>query len=371
MTDKILIVDDDEDLRGLLEYSLADCGYKVLTACNGQEGMRLFEEWHPDLVILDVMMPMMNGWEACRQIRRLSNVPIIMLTAKAKDEEVIYGLDKGADEYVTKPFSVDVLLARVEAILRRAKRERASAQADVEELKQNIVSCTTHELRTPVAVILSSLELVLRDAFQGDPQGQQLFIARAQKSAQNLRWLIDDLLFLVEMNDTGALDITRRPLSVQNELELLLADTQPMQKERELTVRCECPEGLMVNASQQRFRHALHHLLDNALKFSPIGGTVEIKASATADSSAGKDGLIIAFRDQGPGIDPALHERIFERFYQVDSSIARAYGGLGIGLTIARAIARAHGGDVTVESTPGQGSTFRLILPAAPADLDI
>lgn len=361
MVEKILIIDDDKDLLKLLKFNLANRGYKVHTAHEGQEGVRQFEEWQPDLVILDIMMPKMDGWEVCRLIRRQSNVPIIMLTAKDKDEEVIYGLDKGADEYITKPFNVEVLVARMEALLRRTKWEQETAQADVEELKRNIVACTSHELRTPVDVILSSLDLVLRDAFQDDPQRQKLFIARAQRSAQSLRWLIDDLLLLVRM-DEGALPIMRRPLSVQNELERLLTETQPMQEERKLTVRWKCPEGLMVNADKQGFRHALHHLLDNALKFSPTGGTVEIKASTD------KDSLTIAFRDQGPGIDPVLHEHIFERFYQVDISSTRAYGGLGVGLAIARAIARAHGGDVTVESAPGQGSVFRLYVPTAPAD---
>ena len=136
MQKKILVIDDDPNLVRLVEYSLTQEGYEVYKAYDGQEGMRQMYSHQPDLVILDIMMPKMDGWEVCQQIRRQSSVPIIMLTAKTEDTDVIYGLDKGADEYVTKPFSVEVLLARVEAVLRRVKLERESAQADVQELQQ-------------------------------------------------------------------------------------------------------------------------------------------------------------------------------------------------------------------------------------------
>lgn len=123
MRDKnILIIDDDAQLRRLMEYPLTKEGAAVSIAGNGKEGMRLFYSEKPDLVILDVMMPEMDGWETCKSIRQLSDAPIIMVTARGHDDDIIRGLELGADDYITKPFNVKVLLARVRAALRRAEK---------------------------------------------------------------------------------------------------------------------------------------------------------------------------------------------------------------------------------------------------------
>jgi signal transduction histidine kinase len=319
----------------------------------------------PDLVILDVMMPEMTGWEVCKRIREKSDVPIIMLTAIRQEEAVVQGLDLGADEYLIKPVRIKELRARVEAVLRRATRERQAAQEEVEVLKRNITGAISHELRTPVAAILMALDLVLHQAFRDDAKQQRQFIANAQHNAEALRHLIDDLLVVAQL-DQG-LDILRRSLSVPAELDRLLGSTRPTAQARNICVVCHCPTGLTVSADPSKFQHALRHLLDNALKYSPGGAEVTVGAESNADGS-----VAIAFSDQGPGIDPVVHQRIFERFYQtnMDTGQKGNYDGLGIGLSIARAIARAHGGDVTVDSVPGQGSTFRLVLPAASADWD-
>ncbi|RLC82519.1 MAG: DNA-binding response regulator [Chloroflexi bacterium] len=116
---KILIIDDDPELLKLLKKGLERRNFSLITAQNGPEGLRLLYEHKPSLVILDIMMPKMDGWEVCRRIREMTNAPIIILTAKAREEDIIYGLDLGADDYVTKPFSISELVARIEAILRR------------------------------------------------------------------------------------------------------------------------------------------------------------------------------------------------------------------------------------------------------------
>ena len=125
MNDKILIIDDDPVLVELIQYNLEEEGYQVSTARNGQEGIRLFFTNRPDVVILDLMMPKLNGYEVCKRIREMADTPIIMLTAKGREEDIIQGLDLGADDYLTKPFRVRILLARVRAVLRRARAEPA------------------------------------------------------------------------------------------------------------------------------------------------------------------------------------------------------------------------------------------------------
>ncbi len=361
----ILVVDDDPGVLFTISSSLKRSGYAVHTAERGLEGLRKAKAVSPDLVILDVLMPEMTGWEVCRRIREESDVPIIMLTAIRQEDAVVQGLDLGADEYLIKPVRIKELRARVEAVLRRTMRERQAAQEGVEALKLNIMGAVSHELRTPVAAILMELDLVLHKAFRDDLEQQMQFISNAQQNAEALRHLTDDLLVVAQLDE--GLDILRRPVSVRAELDRLLGRTRSTAQARSIRVVCHCSTELTASADPSKFQHALRHLFDNALKFSPDGGEVTVVAESTTSG-----GVAIAFSDQGPGIDPVLHQRIFERFYQTDVESGRKgnYDGLGVGLPIARAIARAHGGGVTVDSAPGQGGIFRVVLPAAPADWD-
>jgi signal transduction histidine kinase len=361
----ILVVDDDPGVLFTISSSLKRSGHSVHTAERGLEALEKVDTVSPDLVILDVMMPEMTGWEVCQRLREKSDVPIIMLTAIRQEDAVVQGLDLGADEYLIKPVRIKELRARVEAVLRRATRERQAAQQEVVALKQNIMGAMSHELRTPVAAILMALDLVLHQAFHDDAEQRRQFIANAQQNAEALRHLIDDLLVVAQLDE--GLDILRRPVSVPVELDRLVELAQPTTQARNISVVCFCASELTVSADPAKFRHALRHLLDNALKFSPDGGEVTVVAESDRSGS-----VTVAITDQGPGVDPALHQSIFERFYQENAHRGRSgnYDGLGIGLAIARAIAQTHGGDVTLDSTPGRGSTFALILPAAPADWD-
>lgn len=119
MYEKILVVDDEKSIVDIVKFNLEREGYRPITASDGYEAMDQFQKEAPDLIILDVMMPGMDGYEVCRKIREESNVPIIMLTARAEEIDTVLGLEMGADEYVTKPFSMRELMARVRTGLRR------------------------------------------------------------------------------------------------------------------------------------------------------------------------------------------------------------------------------------------------------------
>ena len=118
---KILIIDDDLTLVNALKLYLSKAGFEVLTAANGIEGLQTLYNERPDLVVLDIMMPKMDGWEVCKRIRELSDVPIIMLTARDQETDRVMGLKMGADDYIAKPFSLKELEARLEAVLRRTR----------------------------------------------------------------------------------------------------------------------------------------------------------------------------------------------------------------------------------------------------------
>jgi len=121
VAERILAIDDDQLLLQLIQRSLESGGYEVSTASDGQSGLQQFHEFQPHLVILDVMMPHMDGWETCRRVRDVSTVPIIMLTALGSHQDIVKGLNMGADDYLVKPFHPEELQARVEAVLRRLR----------------------------------------------------------------------------------------------------------------------------------------------------------------------------------------------------------------------------------------------------------
>lgn len=358
----ILIVEDEQDLIQVMSLKLKREGHSVFTAENGQEALLKVEEYLPDLVILDIMLPEMSGWDICTQIRKISAIPIIMVTALAADHDVIKGLDLGADEYVTKPFQLQTLVARVNAILRRIDWDRANAAKEVDELKRSITGMISHELRTPLAAIMSTLDLALQEAFKDNQDAQRDFIHDARLNAVVMRQLVDDLLTMVRI-DQG-LELLRRTTSIQAEIKRMLEVFEDLLQESRVSVRYTCPGELAANIDQLLFRQALQHLFVNAVKFSPEGGQVWVVAEPLPDG-----GVEIDVHDQGDGIAEEYHEKIFDRFYQIDMSDHRQHEGLGVGLFISRYIARAHGGDVSLISNPGNGSIFSLSLPGEAASV--
>lgn len=146
MTAKVLVTEDDASLRDVLQLALQEAGYQVQTAANGLEGLRRMYRWQPDLVILDVMMPQMDGWEACQRIREISDVPVLMLTAKTGEANELKGLREGADHYMTKPFLVSVLVARVEALLRRSRLHQGNSKPTVVTVGDLKIDLARHEV---------------------------------------------------------------------------------------------------------------------------------------------------------------------------------------------------------------------------------
>lgn len=146
----ILVIDDDRSIVELVKLYLTTEGYSVEVAHNGREGLRLFNQSQPALVLLDLMLPELDGYEVCRQIRRESNVPIIMMTAKGDDIDTIVGLELGADDYVAKPFNTRELIARIKAVLRRTETvalpNTAPPVKNVIELGNTRIDLARHEV---------------------------------------------------------------------------------------------------------------------------------------------------------------------------------------------------------------------------------
>ena len=358
---RLLIVDDDPFVTESLRVGLGDHGHQVFAGHNGREGVQLVEELTPDLVIIDMTMPVMDGLEATEQIRQQSKVPIIMLTAITDEEDVICALEKGVDEYLGKPFRLNELAARIQALIRRYHWEKSEIESEVAQIKQRLIGMLTHEMRTPIATILNTLEIVFASAEEANFQSQLRFLEHVQHHTHILNSLVEDLLMLAQIDE--GLKILRRPFPLHAELERLIDKKRVDLVAQDLIVHNNIPPELKINGDRHKLRHLFHHLLDNAVKFSRPGQEIHIWARQNGSSE-----VELGFEDQGVGIAPRNQTLIFERFFQIEQGDNRAYGGLGVGLSIAKAVAEAHNGRIHVESSPNAGSKFIVTLANAEAD---
>ena len=367
MNDKILIIEDDAPLREWVSYELEADGHEISLAPNGLSGLNVARnESHPDLILLDVGLPGMNGFQVCKALQDdpfTASIPIIFLTARTTLDDKLIGFASGGVDYLTKPFKMAELKARVKAVLHRRNIERQRAQARLDLFKRNLSDIMSHELRTPITKVMVALDLMTQEMLRKRPDRLNRTLERAQVGAHELHWLIEDLLLVAHLaeNNIGAF---RKPTDLVQSIGFIQEQVSNRYEDKKITWHANIPDGHNINMMSNHLRHAVHHLLDNACKFSPQGGQIDIIATPV-----GKAGIEIRIKDHGPGIEPNLHERVFDKFFQADMSETRLYGGLGLGLYIARTLARVYDGDVTIESAPGQqGTTFCLSLPDEASD---
>jgi signal transduction histidine kinase len=365
-TSTILIIDDEPALRLGLAAKIKRQGYQVFTACDGQDGLQKARECLPDLILSDVMMPPPNGFELRRlmeQDPQLASIPFIFLTARSGVDDRVNGIRDGADDYITKPFITEELLARVEAVLRRVRMEQARgrdemkeiARQNMEKLKLEILQNFHHEMRTPLTNIIMPLELVVNKKFE-NPEEQSRFIQMALSSVDRLESLVTDFILLTNI-DYGNLNRIRQPIDIKNHLLLPVEKRLSRYKEKALEFSFETAGQGIITAPRREFTHAVVHLLDNAFKFSTVAGKVSLRVATLSDG-----GAIITVENEGESIPSELQEKVFERFYQVSQGDNRQYEGLGVGLFIARQVFRTMGGDVAILASV-DGCRIQATLP--------
>lgn len=385
---KVLYVEDNPESRMLVRRILEAHGYEVLEAEDGLSALRLAEQETPDLILMDINIPGLDGFEVTTRLRStpsLSRVPIVALTASAVmkgDRERT--LVAGCDGYLQKPVDVDALPAQIEAYL-RGMRERVPLEEELRYLreysyrlvskleqkvaelewahrqlqtldrqKSEFVSTVSHELRTPLTAIKGYAHFLLEGRAGPLTVAQQEALRTILESTEQVIRRVNDILFLQESSQIVP---SRTPVSLRDVASLAIALVWERAREAGIEIVSDIPEELNVTADAEALELLFLHLLDNAIKFTPGGGRVHVRLRDAGESVYGE------VSDTGIGIAPEHHERIFERFYQVDSSTTRAFGGVGLGLAIAKRIVEAHGGQIGVRSAPGQGSTFYFTLP--------
>ena len=383
----ILAIDDTPANLKTLGAALT-CDYDLQVASSGVEGLAYAMESPPDLILLDIMMPEMDGYEVCRRLKadaRLKNIPVIFITAMTEAEAETAGLELGAADYLTKPINVSIARLRIQNLLERetlrkqAELHRDQLEEQVKErtlslsiakeaaeaanrLKATILANISHEFRTPMNGVLGMARMA-RQRIQ-DVKAIE-YLNKAENAANRLLATLTGLLDLalaeskrltLERSSFRLADITAR---ASESFGTALHAKNLVIQYHDATPSPSVPEWLI--GDPLRIGQILHELIGNAVKFSQQG-CIEVESHVEEDAS-GRFWLGYRVSDQGIGIAPENHRRIFEPFLQVDGSSTRQYGGNGIGLALCRQLAHHMGGDLTVTSTPGQGATFSLRIP--------
>jgi signal transduction histidine kinase len=361
----VLVVEDNrtllEGLRDLLQIS----GYRVMTAIDAKEALALLETRVPNLILSDIMMPEIDGYQFHAQIRRrpeLVDVPFIFLTARGEEADIRKGKSIGVDEYITKPFDEEDLLIAVRSKLARWSDLRRAREEEIADIKHNILVMLSHEFRTPLAYVVNYAQLLEADRERISSEDYRQFVGGIKRGALRLHELVEDFITLVELQTGEAENAYRlRRAEVADFsawLRTIARRYEPAATEAGLELIIDVPDGLPdLVVDEVYLADAIGRLLDNAIKFTR-GENKSVRVKAHVERGS----LRIAVEDQGQGMLPHELESVFDAMYQVDRA-KREQQGTGSGLAICKGIVELHGGRVDVESQQGEGSTFTIELP--------
>jgi two-component system sensor histidine kinase/response regulator len=378
----VLVVDDNLQNREVAEGHLVGAGYQAIQADGGAEALAVLAGRRPDLILLDVLMPGMDGFETCRRIRAMpeaADVPVLFLTALGDLATHRAALDSGADDFLTKPINRTELLIRVRSLLRIKKmsdelkrnydviREQRDALLTAHRQKEELTALIVHDLKNPLSSILSNAEYVLGRQGLGSEERESL--TDVQRASQAMVRLVMNLLDVAKSED-GALVPRVTELALPH---LLGAICQEMgrrveDKQQRLVLRV-APEVGTMRGDPDLIRRMLENLIDNAYKYGPRKGTITVEALAATMDDGAEPAVEIRVRDEGDGIPVAHRQLIFEKYWRVeDRSKARGgggHGGHGLGLVFCRRAVGVHGGAIWVDDGGGRGGCFCVRLPTA------
>ncbi len=367
---KILIVDDDRLNIRILGGILRAEGYVLGDASSGEQALATYEEFKPNLVLLDVMMPGIDGFETCRRIKSIygeKSAPVIFITAKSESDDVVEGLGAGGADYLPKPFKPKEVLARIRSHLQNqllAEQQQMLVEqlSKANSAKNRFLGMAAHDLRNPLASIRGLAEF-LREGAVGPLNADQLdLIETIHGASQQMLVMVNELLDVATI-ESGELKLHVEPLNVGDLVARCTVMINMEAVKKKTTVVFEPPSpAVVLPADSAKIKQVVDNLLSNAVKYSPPGSTIQARVVAQPETKS----VSLSVRDQGPGIPDGERDKLFKDFSRLSIKPTGGEKSTGLGLAICRKIVEAHRGTIVAENQPGGGCEFRVTLPSQP-----
>ncbi len=368
----ILVADDNPDIRQYM-LSCLNGTYHVQSAKNGAEALEKARELRPDLIISDVVMPKMTGYDLCRAVRAdddLKLTPIILVTSKAAVDDKIEGLEAGANDYLPKPFNAEELFARVGNLLTLRKQQhdlevlnevlqdKNGELKEASELKSQLLRIAAHDLKNPLNNIREFASLIQEEIEEGTDVSEMLDLI--QSSSNKMLELITQILES-EALESGQLEINPEPVDLANVASGLVEQNrrQAQRKGQEILFDVPRADSFIVDGSEEWLAESMENLISNAIKYSPPGKKIWV----TLRRSASK--IEFEVRDDGPGLSEEDKGMLFQKFQRLSARPTGGESSTGLGLSIVKQIVEMHGGDIRVESEVGHGAAFIMAFAAS------
>lgn len=351
---RLLIVDDEASNFEVLEILLFREGFEMCYAASGQEALQQINEVQPDVILLDVMMPGMDGIAVAQQLKsnpQWQHIPILMVTALDAKQDLARCLDAGADDFISKPVDGLELRARVRSMLRI--RQQYDHLQSLMQLREDMVDAIVHDLRNPLTNVVLSAE-ILRSTELSPKQCRH--IHQISGSCHRLASMIDSLLLMARMQ-AGQLEVHREPVDIAEIGQSVVQTLSAIADQKNVTLLTQWPEqSRLSQVDKPLIERVLINLLDNAIKYTPCHTSVELHLEYPTNST-----VQFQIIDHGPGIAPALHQEVFGKY-----NIGQAVEGvaqIGIGLAFCKIAVEAHNGSICITENNPQGSVFTVSIP--------
>jgi signal transduction histidine kinase len=357
---QILIVDDESYARQTIEMLLLKESYELFFAEDAHEALAQLDDEVPDVILSDVMMPNMDGFELCQRIKRnpkWNHVPIILVTALDSKQDLARGLEAGADDFLHKPINGLELRARVRSML-RIKQRHDELQAAL-QMRQDLANMIVHDIRSPLSTIL-----IYCDLLEGELDGHVQTLDTIRSEANRLSSFLTDMLMMAKM-EHGRLMLSQSPVDI-NELAVAVKNSyEPMASLKEISFHLDLPdESNKISLDANLWRRVLDNLVSNAVKFSPTGGNITLKVRYD-EGGLSRNGntphLNLQVVDEGPGIATEHYETIFDKF-KIVATGRRDVKQVGLGLAFCKMVVEAHNGRISVSANKPRGSIFTVEL---------
>lgn len=372
----VLIVDDEATNIKLIQAFLMREGYQLLTALNGEEALALAEKTVPDLVLLDVMMPGIDGFEVCERLKQkqaFKDVPVIMVTALKEREHKVRAMEVGADDFICKPLDGTELLVRVKSLLRiksyhddlMKSYQEITRKNDklrkLEKVKESLTHMIIHDLNNFFMVISGNLQLMELQV-KDQQSSMASYLKKCTTATNDVEDMVRGLLDVHKMEE-GKLVLENKEVNLDALIKTSVESLEQIAKKNKINLKfLKKADHTRIQGDWGILKRVMGNLLNNAFRHTPDGGSVEVEIAPAKENRS----ICLSVKDTGDGLPPEYHDKIFEKFEQVNLKKAGVRkGSAGLGLSFCKMAIEAHQGKIWVESEgEGKGCTFKIALPA-------